>query len=30
MTEWPGKASMLSFQITIDPFKASGIKVANF
>ena len=30
MTEWPGKAGMLSFQITVDPFKASGIKLANF
>ena len=30
MTEWPGKASMLSFQITVDLYKASGAKVVLF
>ena len=30
MTEWPGKAGMLSFQTTVDLFKDSGTKVAHF
>ena len=30
MTEWPGKADMLSFQITFDLCKASGNELAQF
>ena len=29
MTEWPGKADMLSFQITFDLCKASGNELAQ-
>ena len=29
MTEWPGKAGMLSFQITFDLCEASETKVAH-